>query len=129
MCLSAALLILCWVPVVPELDEDDDEGEGEEEEDEDEEDGDRERRRRSQGTYSLHSNKVTNKATMQAKEQVDERLAGKQIPPRPMLELEAGSNVWYQAYVMKTTINEVKVRFPGEAPVMDMTAAADCVSA
>lgn len=57
---------------------------------------------------------MTNKARTQPKERIDEQLAKVVIPPRPMLELEAGSNVWYQAYVMKETINEVKVRFPGE---------------
>lgn len=34
------------------------------------------------------------------------------VPQRPMMELEAGSNVWYQAYVIKETANEVRVRFP-----------------
>jgi hypothetical protein len=36
---------------------------------------------------------------------------------KPMMELEAGKNVWYQAYVLKETINEVKVRFPREFSV------------
>ena len=33
---------------------------------------------------------------------------------KPMVELTAGSNVWYQAYVLKESLNEAKVRFPGE---------------
>jgi hypothetical protein len=34
--------------------------------------------------------------------------------PKPMMELEAGKNVWYQAYVLKESLNEAKVRFPRE---------------
>lgn len=30
-----------------------------------------------------------------------------------MMELQAGSNVWYQAYIIKESKNEMKVRFPG----------------
>lgn len=41
--------------------------------------------------------------------------ARSQLPnSKPMMELEAGSNVWYQAYVLKESLNEAKVRFPGE---------------
>ncbi len=40
----------------------------------------------------------------------------KQVPPRPMMELRAGANVWYQAYIIKESANEVKVRFPGAGP-------------
>jgi hypothetical protein len=35
------------------------------------------------------------------------------MPQRPMLELEAQSNVWYQAYVVKESANEIKLAFPG----------------
>jgi len=47
--------------------------------------------------------------------QEDENLQGhKELPnTKPMMELDAGSNVWYQAYVLKESINEAKVRFPG----------------
>jgi hypothetical protein len=53
----------------------------------------------------------TNKATLQARERLD----GAEVLPntKPMMELEAGSNVWYQAYVLKESINEAKIRFPG----------------
>lgn len=48
--------------------------------------------------------------------QDDENLKGPEELPntKPMMELDAGSNVWYQAYVLKESINEAKVRFPGE---------------
>ncbi|KAF6256274.1 hypothetical protein COO60DRAFT_131917 [Scenedesmus sp. NREL 46B-D3] len=43
-----------------------------------------------------------------------ERLDGAEALPntKPMMELKAGSNVWYQAYVLKESTNEAKVRFP-----------------
>jgi hypothetical protein len=55
----------------------------------------------------------TNKATLQERERLD----GADVLPntKPMMELEAGSNVWYQAYVLKESINEAKIRFPGGA--------------
>jgi hypothetical protein len=31
------------------------------------------------------------------------------------MELDASKNVWYQAYILKESKNEVKVRFPGMA--------------
>jgi hypothetical protein len=58
----------------------------------------------------------TNKATLQERERLD----GADVLPntKPMMELEAGSNVWYQAYVLKESINEAKVRFPGGVSVV-----------
>eukprot|EP00879_Flechtneria_rotunda_P021054 GHRR01022180.1.p1 GENE.GHRR01022180.1~~GHRR01022180.1.p1 ORF type:complete len:273 (+),score=65.75 GHRR01022180.1:708-1526(+) len=52
--------------------------------------------------------------TNKAKVQENERLDGSNMLPntKPMMELEAGSNIWYQAYVLKESINEAKVRFP-----------------
>lgn len=54
--------------------------------------------------------KRTSKASRQALETVD----GPEGLPnmKPMMELEAGKNVWYQAYVLKESLNEAKVRFP-----------------
>lgn len=54
--------------------------------------------------------------TSKAHLQEHERLEGSEELPntKPMMELKAGSNVWYQAYVLKESINEAKVRFPGE---------------
>eukprot|EP00883_Tetradesmus_obliquus_P002361 jgi/Sobl393_1/12527/SZX60765.1 len=52
----------------------------------------------------------TNKAAVQERERLD---GGEALPnTKPMMELQAGSNVWYQAYVLKESLNEAKVRFP-----------------
>lgn len=57
----------------------------------------------------------TNKAAVQERERLD---GGEALPnTKPMMELQAGSNVWYQAYVLKESLNEAKVRFPGERSV------------
>ncbi len=55
---------------------------------------------------------VTDKASIQALERLDCPVPSK-FPQKPMVELIAGSNVWYQGYVMKESANEAKVRFPG----------------
>lgn len=54
--------------------------------------------------------------TLLLHEQDKERLEGDEELPntKPMMEMQAGSNVWYQAYVLKESINEAKVRFPRE---------------
>lgn len=54
----------------------------------------------------------TDRARVQDKEQVDLEPLHK-MPPKPMMELQAGSNIWYQAYVIKESENEAKVCFPG----------------
>ena len=52
------------------------------------------------------------RAKVQAQEQTD-------LPPfdcktdKPMMEMEAGSNVWYQAAILRETSNEIRVLFPG----------------
>lgn len=55
--------------------------------------------------------RVTTKAVPQAGERFTLPALPK-VPCRPMLELESGSNIWFQAYVLKESLNEVKVRFP-----------------
>ena len=35
-------------------------------------------------------------------------------PERPMLEMEAGSNLWFQGDILQVSETEVQVRFPGE---------------
>ncbi|KAK9919158.1 hypothetical protein WJX75_009791 [Coccomyxa subellipsoidea] len=51
------------------------------------------------------------RAKVQAQEQTD-------LPPfdcktdKPMMEMEAGSNVWYQAAILRETSNEIRVLFP-----------------
>lgn len=57
-----------------------------------------------------------NKRTSKASQQEQETLDGPEELPnmKPMMELEAGKNVWYQAYVLKESLNEAKVRFPRE---------------
>lgn len=54
------------------------------------------------------------KRTSKASRQELETLDGPEDLPnmKPMMELEAGKNVWYQAYVLKESLNEAKVRFP-----------------
>jgi hypothetical protein len=55
-------------------------------------------------------NRRTSKAVQQERETLD---GPEELPnPKPMMELEAGKNVWYQAYVLKESLNEAKVRFP-----------------
>lgn len=56
---------------------------------------------------------VTSKSQSQAGEKLDLELLSP-MPDKPMMELKAGSNVWYQAYVIKESQNEAKVRFPCE---------------
>lgn len=52
------------------------------------------------------------RAKVQPGEQLD-------LPPfdckvdKPMMEMEAGSNVWYQASIVRETANEIRVLFPG----------------
>jgi hypothetical protein len=113
--------------------EDDDGDEAEDDEDEDEEGSDdadgagngsnAARRRKRQRRARQRRGEVvivklarrTNKATLQERERLD---GAESLPnTKPMMELEAGSNVWYQAYVLKESINEAKVRFPGELRV------------
>lgn len=55
-----------------------------------------------------------NKRTSKARQQQHETFDGPETLPniKPMMELEAGRNIWYQAYVLKESLNEVKVRFP-----------------
>ena len=61
---------------------------------------------------ALRLRTVTDKASIQALERVDCPMPFKFLQ-KPMVELIAGSNVWYQGYVMKESANEAKVRFPG----------------
>jgi hypothetical protein len=57
-------------------------------------------------------NKRTSKSRVNAGERLD---SPAEMPNgKPMMELDAGSNVWYQAYVLKESLNEAKVRFPRE---------------
>ncbi|KAF5840751.1 hypothetical protein DUNSADRAFT_15609, partial [Dunaliella salina] len=57
--------------------------------------------------------KYTSKAKVQENEATDlPHLEGSQSA-KPMAELKAGSNVYFQAYVIKESANEVKIRFPG----------------
>jgi hypothetical protein len=77
------------------------------------------RRRRGQGPRKarLEAEIVRlDRRTSNAKVREHELLDGPETPPnpKPMMELKAGSNVWYQAYVLKESLNEVKVRFPRE---------------
>jgi hypothetical protein len=61
--------------------------------------------------------------------QPHETLDGSEELPnmKPMMELEAGKNVWYQAYVLKETINEAKVRFPREFTCLCLLCAQDSI--
>lgn len=111
--------------------------EGEDEEDDDEEAGDsdddgdeaaaadddgsgsrsrRKQRRRQQRRVDaeiIRINRRTNNAAVHEAERLD---APEEMPnAKPMMELDPGSNVWYQAYVLKESINEAKVRFPRES--------------
>jgi len=54
--------------------------------------------------------------TSWARQQAHETLDGPEELPNvtPMMELEAGTNVWYQAYVLRESLNEALVRFPRE---------------
>ena len=72
---------------------------------------------------SLHRDAVLEE-TSRARVQSDERLG---LPiytldpkvahsSRPMMEVEAGSNIWYQAHVLKESKNEMRVLFPGATP-------------
>ena len=57
---------------------------------------------------------LTSRARQQPGEHIDASIAGSRVPSKPMMELKAGSNVWYQAYLLKESQNEAKVRFPCE---------------
>ncbi len=56
---------------------------------------------------------------MQSRERVD-------LPPfsskldKPMMEMVAGSNVWYQAHVLRSTAAKLRVLFPG-APAAQLS--------
>jgi hypothetical protein len=97
--------------------------ENEEEEEEDEEEGGngagsasaanrRGRGRQKQKVVKIP--RLTTKSRPQPTEVFDEALAKRAVPRGPMLETMAGSNVWYQAYVIKESLNEVKMRVPSE---------------
>eukprot|EP00775_Hariotina_reticulata_P005535 gene5535-5771_t len=90
---------------------DENEDEGEEDDDEEEEgdasgSGHRRRKEQRRGSKPRRSDYEILKG--------DENLKGPEELPntKPMMELDAGSNIWYQAYVLKESINEAKVRFP-----------------
>jgi hypothetical protein len=78
------------------------------------------RRRKQGGGGSARRGDVDivqiSKRTSKASRQEHETLDGPEALPnmKPMMELEAGKNVWYQAYVLKESLNEAKVRFPRE---------------
>ena len=92
--------------------------------DEDEEDnpsgaedgGTRSKRRRKHAGVRRAEPEIqrVNKRTSRSVQQEQEALNGPEELPnlKPMMELEAGKNVWYQAYVLKESLNEAKVRIP-----------------
>lgn len=61
----------------------------------------------------MRRERVTNRAKVQPEERVDlppyHRAAGE----RPMMEMVAGCNVWYQATIQAESANELLVYFPG----------------
>jgi hypothetical protein len=97
----------------------DDDEDGEEEEEEAGENGsdaggsDSKRRRAAGRRAAVVRRGVTSRAVAQPGERVDLEPM-ERVPSKPMMELKAGSNVWYQAYLLKESQNEVKVRFPCE---------------
>lgn len=98
---------------------------GEEEEEEEGDAGAKGGRRSGRGRRRKHGGSrraefeivQINKRTSKASQQEQEMLDGPEELPnmKPMMELEAGKNVWYQAYVLKESLNEAKVRFPRES--------------
>lgn len=77
----------------------------------------RARRRKHGNSRRAETEIVTiSKRTSKSSQQGNETLDGPEELPnmKPMMELEAGKNVWYQAYVLKESVNEAKVRFPRE---------------
>jgi hypothetical protein len=75
------------------------------------------RRRKHSSSRRAETEIVTiSKRTSKSSQQDHETLDGPVELPnmKPMMELEAGKNVWYQAYVLKESVNEAKVRFPRE---------------
>lgn len=60
----------------------------------------------------MHRHLETNRAKVQPHERVD-------LPyfncntDKPMMEMAANSNVWYQAAILRETANEIRVLFPG----------------
>lgn len=101
--------------------ESDADGEDEEEEEGSAEEGvgggGRRQRRKHRGSRRAEPEiQQINKRTSRSVRQTDEKLDGPEELPnlKPMMELEAGKNVWYQAYVLKESLNEAKVRFPRE---------------
>ncbi len=60
----------------------------------------------------MHRHLETYRAKVQAHERVD-------LPyfncntDKPMMEMVADSNVWYQAAILRETANEIRVLFPG----------------
>ena len=58
-------------------------------------------------------NAITERAVVQPLEKLSPVIPTK-FQQKPMVELSAGSNIWYQAYLVKESANEAKLRFPGE---------------
>ena len=42
---------------------------------------------------------------------MDGPATNKPVPRKPMVELQAGSNVWYQGNILKESANEVKIKY------------------
>ncbi len=72
----------------------------------------RERKQRRLGARAARRG-VTDRSVLQAGEALGPGPPAR-MPDKPMMELKAGCNVWYQAYVIKESQNEAKVRFPCE---------------
>jgi hypothetical protein len=95
-------------------------GDGDEGEDEDGADdggGAGSERERSRRAVRHRARAMQRGVTSKARQQPGETLGPgppAPMPDKPMMELKAGSNVWYQAYVVKESQNEAKVRFPCE---------------
>lgn len=95
--------------------------EDEDEEDEDDdvsdtdaeaEQGDHHNKGRNGIPRSVFLKTSTHKAVLQPGERND-RAVPTRFPQKPMVEMLPNSNIWYQAYIIKESANEVKVRLPG----------------
>ena len=62
-----------------------------------------------------------NQETCKAQPQPGERLT---LPlflcatDKPMMEMEANSNTWFQAHIIRESLDEIQVLFPGESSLL-----------
>jgi hypothetical protein len=55
---------------------------------------------------------MTERAQVQEGERLDQPPFDAKMK-KPMMEMVAGSNVWYQATILRESLNEIRVVFPG----------------